>query len=138
MVALFIGRLFHECGVVSGCLDAIIVGLIRGYAFKRSSGFLMLCTWRFCFSFPDVAKTYPVFDFRPMNYLAAYADLPIRGLLWGYQGVALGIVYRIRMTARFRGCSREIRGDFVILFYNLRISFSIGWLILIRAISEVE
>lgn len=92
----------------------------------------------FCFSFPDVAKAYPVFDFRPMNYLAAHADLPIRGLLWGYQGVALGIVYRIRMTARFRGCSREIRGDFVILFYNLRISFSIGWLILIRAISEVE
>lgn len=73
-----------------------------------------------------------------MNYLAAHADLPIRGLLWDYQGVALGIVYRIRMAARFLGCSREIRGDFVIFFYSLRIGFSIGWLILIRTISEVE
>lgn len=81
---------------------------------------------------------YPVFDFHPMNYFAAHADLPIRRLAGGYQDVALGIVYRIRMTARFRGCSREIRGDFVILFYSLCIKFSIGWLILIRAISEVE
>lgn len=85
-----------------------------------------------------LVEVYPVFDFRPMNYLAAIADLPIRRFARGYQGVALGIFYRIRMTARFRGCSREIRGDLVILFYSLCIRFSIGWLILIRAISEVE
>ena len=85
-----------------------------------------------------LVEVYPVFDFRPMNYLAAHADLPIRRLARGYQGVALGIVYRIGMTARFRGRSREIRGDFVILFYSLCIRFSIGWLLLIRAISEVE
>ena len=85
-----------------------------------------------------LVEVYPVFDFRPMNYLAAHADLPIRRLAMGYQGVALSIVYRIRITARFRGCSREIRGDFVIFFCSLCIRFSIGWLILIRAISEVE
>lgn len=85
-----------------------------------------------------LVDVYPVFDFRPMNYFAAHADLSIRRLARGYQDVALGIVYRIRMTARFRECSREIREDFVILFYSLCIKFNIGWLILIRAISEVE
>lgn len=85
-----------------------------------------------------LVEAYPVFDFRPMNYLAAHADLPVRRLARGYQGVALGIVYRIRMAARFRGCSREVRGDFAILFYSLCIRFNICWLILIRAISEVE
>ena len=40
-----------------------------------------------------LVEAYPVFDFRPMNYHAAHADLPIRRLARGYQGVALGIVY---------------------------------------------
>ena len=55
-----------------------------------------------------LVEVYPVFDFRPMTYLAALEDLPIRGLLWGHQGVALGIVYRNKDGSTI---SRMFAGD---------------------------
>lgn len=85
-----------------------------------------------------LVKAYPVFDFLPDELSCRSCGFADSGIAVGPSRRRFGIAYRIRMAARFRGCSREIRGDFVILFYNLRISFSIGWLILIRAISEVE
>ena len=46
MVALFIGSPFHECGVAAGCLDAAIVGLLRGYACRRGFRLFTSCSCR--------------------------------------------------------------------------------------------